>query len=350
MQIGGEGKTRPTIYDIAKTAGVSSATVSRVLSGRASVAPGTKRRVITAADNLGYRTNALARSLASRTSDIVALMLPDITNPFFAELVMSVQAAAFGKGYTTLICNTEGDSDLERNYLDQLLSLQVRHVFVIGLTLDRATVQDYLSAKMNLIALDRPMRHTSSVIVQSDNRKGADLAVSHLLGLGHRRIAHIAGPADVAMSQDRRRGYLNALAAAGINADDALVVRSDFSEQGGARAFAELNRRGGVFTAIFAADDVIAMGALSAALASGRTVPHDLSLVGFDDVLPAQFTVPPLTTVRQDAMAMGDQAVKAMSEIEATETEGARRRRFVLPVSLVLRGSTGPPPKGSATC
>jgi LacI family transcriptional regulator len=347
MQIGGEEKRRATIYDIAKVAAVSPATVSRVLSGRNTVAAETRGRVIAAAENLGYRTNSLARSLASRTSDIVALMLPDITNPFFAELVKSLQSAAFGAGYTTLICNTEGDPDLERTYLNQLLSLQVKHVFVIGLTLDRDTVQDYVAAEMNFIALDRPMRHATSVIVQSDNRKGAELAVSHLIGLGHRRIAHIAGPANVALSRDRRRGYLNALAAAGLDADDALIVRSDFSELGGARAFAELDRRGGYFTAIFAADDVIAMGALSAARASGRTVPDDLSLVGFDDVLPARFTVPPLTTIRQDAAAMGDRAVEAMS---ATETKGSRRRRFILPVSLVLRGSTGPPPKRSATC
>jgi LacI family transcriptional regulator len=346
MQIGGAGKSRATIYDIAKLAAVSPATVSRVLSGRDSVAAQTKGRVIAAAEELGYRTNSLARSLASRTSDIVAVMLPDITNPFFAELVKSVQAAAFNKGYTTLICNTEDDPELERTYLDQLLSLQVRHVFVIGLTLDRATVRDYVSAKMNFIALDRPMRHATSVIVQSDNRKGAELAVSHLLGLGHRRIAHIAGPASVALSRQRRRGYLNALAAADLEADDALVVRSDFSEEGGANALAELDRRGGDFTAIFAADDVIAMGALSAALASGRIVPNDLSLVGFDDVLPARYTVPPLTTVRQDAVAMGDQAIAVMS---ATDTEGSRRRRVVLPVALVLRGSTGLPPKRSAT-
>lgn len=338
-----EGRSRATIYDVAKEAGVSSATVSRVFAGRNLVAAATRDHVVAVAERMGYRTNRLARSLSSRTSDMVAVVVPDIANPFFSELVKGVQSAAFRHGYTTLICNTEGDADLERTYLDGLLSRQVEYVLVVGLTLDRATVDGYVSAGLSFIALDRPMQHSASVLVQSDNRMGGELAVRHLVDLEHRRIAHIAGPADLALSQARRQGYLDALAAAGIEAEEALVVESDFSAQGGAQAFAELDRRGGDFTAIFAADDLIAMGALSAALASGRSVPDDLSLVGFDDSLPARFTAPPLTTVRQDAEALGACAVQVIATPEQERT----RRRFVLPVSLVVRESAGPPPKGS---
>ena len=339
-----DNRRAATIYDVAKEAGVSSATVSRVFSGRNTVAERTRDHVVAVAERLGYRTNWLARSLSSRTSDMVAVMLPDITNPFFSELVKGVQSAAFRAGYTTLICNTEGDADLERRYLDGLVSRQVQYVLAVGLTLDRDTVEGYESAGLTFIALDRPMDNASAVLVQSDNRMGAELAVRHLVELGHRRIAHIAGPADVTPTRDRRRGYADALVAAGLPADDALVVESDFAARAGAEAYEELHRREVDFTAIFAADDLIAMGVMSAALAHGRSVPADLSLVGFDDALPARYTAPPLTTVCQDAKALGEAAVQV---ITAPKT-GRQRRRFVLPVSLVVRDSTAPPPKRSA--
>lgn len=336
--------SKPTIYDVASAAGVSSATVSRVMSGRNAVAESTREHVMGVARSMGYRANSIARSLSSQTSDMVAVLVPDISNPFFSELVKGVQSAAFREGFTTLICNTEGDPKLERSYLDVLIARQVRHVFVVGLMLDRIAVQEYVSAGLDFVALDRPMRHASSALVHSQNRQGAEAAVRHLIELGHRRIAHIAGPPEVALSGARRRGYLQALEVAGIDADDALVAGSDFSAPGGAAAFAELQRRGGDFTAIFAADDIIAIGALSAALTAGRSVPGDLSLVGFDDVPLARFTLPPLTTVHQDAAAMSKRAVELIS----TTSTGKKPRRYVLPAPLVIRGSTGLPPKLSA--
>lgn len=343
MASSGDGTSRATIYDVAKEAGVSSATVSRVLAGRDLVAEGTRARVLSVAERMGYRPNQIARSLSSRTSDMVAVMLPDITNPFFSELVKGVQSAAFRRGLTTLICNTESDPALERRYLDGLLATQVHFILVVGLTLDSETMQGYASEGLTFIALDRPVQLASPVLVQSDNRGGGELAVAHLIGLHHRRIAHIAGPRHVALSADRRQGYLDALSAAGIEFDDTLVVESEFSEQGGARAFEELDRRGGDFTALFAADDLIAMGAMSAARESGRSVPADLSLVGFDDVLHARYVAPPLTTVRQDAMAMGDRAIEVITASEGERPTGT----VVLPVSLVIRGSTGLPPNRS---
>lgn len=340
-----DNRRAATIYDVAKEAGVSSATVSRVFAGRNSVAAATRDHVVAVAERLGYRTNWLARSLSSRTSDMVAVMLPDITNPFFSELVKGVQSAAFREGYTTLICNTEGDPDLERRYLDGLVSRQVEYVLAVGLTLGREAVERYTADGLTFIALDRPMDHGSSALVQSDNRMGAELAVRHLVELGHRRIAHIAGPADVTPTLDRRRGYEDALVAAGLPVDETLVVASDFAAQSGAQAYEELDRRGADFTAIFAADDLIAMGVMSAALSHGRSVPADLSLVGFDDALPARYTAPPLTTVDQDAAALGEAAVRVIT----TPKNGRRRRRFVLPVSLVVRDSTAPPPKAAST-
>ncbi len=337
--------TRATIYDVARVAQTSSATVSRVLAGRNSVAPATKARVLAAADELGYRTNVLARNLSSRQSDMIATLLPDISNPFFSELAKALQFAALRHGRTILICNTEGDAELERLHLDALVARQVEHVFAVGLTLDRASVQAYVNAGVSFIALDRPMRHVRSPLVQSDNRKGAQIAVRHLLDLGHRRIAHIAGPVGVAQSRDRRRGYLDALAEAGIPPDESLFVDSDFSEQGGADAFDRLRARNADFTAIFAADDLIAIGAMSAARESGVSIPLEMSIVGFDDILLARYTTPPLTTVRQDAESMGAEAVRLVF----APGSGKPRRTVILPVSLEVRGTTGSPPNRSAT-
>ncbi|MGY1809829.1 LacI family DNA-binding transcriptional regulator [Blastococcus sp. SYSU D00669] len=342
VAVGGD-RARANIYDVAREAGVSSATVSRVLAGRDGVAERTRAHVLAVAERMDYRPNEVARSLSRRTSDMVAVMLPDITNPFFSELVKGVQSAAFRRGLTTLICNTEAEPALERKYLDGLLASQVRYILVVGLTLDADTVAEYVSAGLTFIALDRPLQRSSQVLIQSDNRAGGELAVRHLIELGHRRIAHIAGPADVPLSADRRQGYLDALRAADIEIDDALLVESEFSEHGGARAFEELDRRAVEFTAVFAGDDLIAMGALSSALERGRSVPDDLSLVGFDDVIYARFTAPSLTTVRQDALAMGERAVEILAMPEAERPTGT----VVLPVSLVVRGSTGLPPNGS---
>ena len=340
----GGSRSRVTIYDVARAAGVSTATVSRVVAGRATVAAGTRDHVVAVAEGLGFQINRLAQSLSSRTSDMVALLLPDIANPFFSELVKGVQSAAFQHGYTTIVCNTEGDADLERRYLDGLLARQTEYVLVVGLTLDRASVEQYAAAGLTFIALDRPMVDAPSALVQSDNRTGAALAVRHLLELGHTGIAHIAGPAGVAPSGDRRQGYSDALAAAGLPVQEALIVEGEFSSSGGALAYAELDRRGVEFTAVFAADDLIAMGALSAALAAGRTVPGDLSVVGFDDALPVRYTAPPLTTVRQDAAALGRCAVDLIIGTEPAREAGP----VVVPVSLVVRGSTGTPPILSA--
>jgi LacI family transcriptional regulator len=193
------------------------------------------------------------------------------------------------------------------------------------------------------VALDRPLKHSKTMLLRSDDHEGAGLVTGHLLGLSHRRIAHIAGPAGVAPSHDRHRGCLAALAEAGIAADESLVVQSDFSEQGGSRALEELDRRGVHYTAVFAADDLMAIGILSAAQAGGRRVPKDLSVVGFDDVLPARFIVPALTTVRH-ATGLSERAVQAIVSPEGRDP----RHTFVLPVSLVIRGSTGMPPKSSA--
>src|SRR4051812_18414710 len=199
--------SRLTIYDVARHAGVSSSTVSRVLAGRGTVSEATREMVLGVARRLGYRPNHVARSLATQDSDTIAVLLPDIANPFFPSLVKALQDEAQRSGYMVILGSTGADADNERRYLDTMLSKQVRHVFVVGLRLPRPEVEEYAKAGLTFIALDRSIAGASGYLVQSDNRAGARMATRHLIELGHRRIAHIAGPAGVSVSRERRRGY-----------------------------------------------------------------------------------------------------------------------------------------------
>ncbi|RIV39338.1 LacI family transcriptional regulator [Micromonospora radicis] len=331
--------SRLTIYDVARHAGVSTSTVSRVLAGRDTVSATTREAVLKVAQDLGYRLNTVARSLATQVSDTVAVLLPDISNPFFPSLVRALQVEAQRYGYMILLGDTAGDADTERRYLDGLLSKQVRHVFVVGLGLPRAEIEEYARAGLVFIALDRALPGGTGYLVQSDNRAGARLATRHLIDLGHRRIAHLAGPADVAVSRERRRGYLDAIREAGLAEDEQLVVESSFSEVGGANAYRHLVDRQVDYTAIFAANDLIAIGALFEAHQRGRNAPDDFSLVGFDDVSLTRYTSPQLTTVRQDVVAMA----RAGLQFIDPERAPSRRRTVTLPVSLEIRQSTARP-------
>jgi LacI family transcriptional regulator len=326
-----------TIYDVASRAGVSSATVSRVFGEARHVAEATRELVLATARDLGYRPNALARSLSRRETDTLAILLPDITNPFFPSLVGELQTEAEKAGFTVLLCNTRDDADAERRYLDMLLSKQVRHVFIIGMHIERAMLQEYADGGLTFIALDRAIPRSVGFLVRSDNRGGAALAVRHLLDLGHTRIAHIKGPVGVDVSEDRYAGYVDALTAAGVPTDPDLVIPSDtFSEESGSLALGELLARETEFSAIFAANDLIAIGAMFAAHERGMQLPDDFSLVGFDDVALARYTTPQLSTVRQDVAAMARAAV----EVITADPPKPRRRTTTLPVSLEVRGST----------
>ncbi|WP_213450661.1 LacI family DNA-binding transcriptional regulator [Rhizomonospora bruguierae] len=330
---------RLTIYDVARHAGVSSSTVSRVLAGRGTVSEATRQRVLGVARELGYRPNHVARSLARQDSDAVAVLLPDIANPFFPSLVKALQDEAQHRGYTVILGSTGDDPDNERRYLDTMLSRQVRHVFVVGLSLPKAEVEEYARAGLTFIGLDRGVAGGNGYLVQSDNRAGAKLATRHLIELGHRRIAHIAGPPGISVSRERRRGFLEAMAEAGLPVDERLIVTSPFTEEGGAAAFVELAGRSPGYTAIFSANDLIAIGALFAAHESGLSVPEDFSLVGFDDVSLTRYTSPQLTTVRQDVARMARAGVQFIQ----ADRPAPRRRTVTLPVSLEVRQSTTSP-------
>jgi LacI family transcriptional regulator len=331
---------RPTIYDVARLAGVSTATVSRSLNGTGQIAPGTRAAIDAAVEQLGYRPNTIARSLVTKSTQTIALLLPDITNPFYAALVSGIQQRALEAGYTMLLCTTEGDPEREEQYLSVLRAKQVDGALVDGLVLPPDRVARFVADGFPIVCLDRDVDSASVPLVQVDNRLGAKLATEHLLSLGHTRVAHVAGAPELGISEQRVAGYREALAEAGIEPDPALVAVGSFTVEGGYEAAKSLLADGPP-TAVFAANDLSAIGVLNAIAESGRRVPADVSVVGFDDLHLSAYTTPPLTTIHQPALEIAERAMQLL--LDLSNGRKVRRLRHVLEPALVVRGSTAPP-------
>ena len=334
-------KARPTIYDVARLAGVSTATVSRALNGTGQIAPATRAAIDAAVARLGYHPNTAARSLVTRSTQTIALLLPDITNPFYAALVSGIQDRALEAGYTMLLCTTEGDPEREEQYLSLLRAKQVDGVLVDGLVLPPDRITRFVRDGLPIVCLDRDIDSTLVPLVQVDNRLGARLATEHLLSLGHERIAHVAGAPDLGISEERIEGYRDAHRTAGIRLHPELISVGSFTEEGGYEAARSL-LASRVFTAVFAANDLSALGVLSALAEAGRRVPDDISVVGFDDLRLSRFTTPALTTVHQPAGEIARHATDLL--LELARGRKVDRMLLLLEPELVVRRSTAAPP------
>jgi DNA-binding LacI/PurR family transcriptional regulator len=332
-------KTRPTIYDVARLAGVSTATVSRALNGKGQIATATRSAIDAAVEQLGYRPNTIARSLVTRSTQTIALLLPDIANPFYAELVAGIQDRVLAEGHTMLLCTTESDPEREERYLNLLRAKQVDGALVDGLVLPPDRIARFVREGFPIVCLDRDVDSASVPLVQVDNRLGARLATEHLLELGHRVIGHVAGAATLRISEERVAGYRQAFTDVGVEPDPGLVVVGSFTEEGGHDAALRLLDRG--VTAVFAANDLSALGVVSALTGRGLRVPEDVSVVGFDDVRFAAFTSPPLTTIHQPAREIAERAIGLLLELSGGR-EVAELVHLLEP-RLVVRGSTARP-------
>jgi LacI family transcriptional regulator, galactose operon repressor len=331
---------RPTIYDVARLAGVSTATVSRALNGTGQIAPATRAAIDAAVEQLGYRPNTIARSLVTKSTQTIALLLPDITNPFYAALVSGIQQRALEAGHTMLLCTTEGDPEREEQYLSLLRAKQVDGALVDGLVLPPDRIARFVRDGFPIVCLDRDVDSASVPLVQVDNRLGARMATEHLLSLGHIRIAHVAGAAELRISEERVEGYREALLAAHLNPDPALVATGGFTEEGGYRATKWLMGTG--FSAVFAANDLSALGVISALTESHWRVPEDVSVVGFDDLRLSRYTSPPLTTIRQPAAEIAERATQLL--LDLTHGKQVDEQLHLLEPELVVRGSTAARP------
>ena len=331
----------PTIYDVARRAGVSASTVSRALANTHPVASRTRHRIEAAVQELGYRSNHVARSLAISSTESIAILLPDLTLAFFPELVRHIQLAAEGRGYSLILCNTLNDAGRELAYLDFLRGKRVDGVLVVGLGVHVDALAQVVR-DLPVVCLDPDVNLPGAPMVQIDNRGGARLATQHLIDLGHRRIAHIAGTPTRTVSRERLQGYRQALRRAGIAVDPGLVAPGDFTEEGGRMATSLLLEEDSPPTAIFAGNDQTAIGAIAALHERGLAVPGQVSVVGFDDVHVSAHIQPPLTTIREPVAEIANAAIDLL--LERIRGGADLHGKLRLPGELVIRRSTAAPP------
>jgi LacI family repressor for deo operon, udp, cdd, tsx, nupC, and nupG len=336
---------RPKIKDIAERAGVSVATVSRALSGSSLVTDETRKRIHELARELNYRPNVSARNLRTRRSMSVLLVVRDVGNPFYLEILKGVEATARAAGYAVLMGNTENDPDREVEYFNMLRDGHADGMILMTGKLPEPQPGESAAVSHLPIVVALEMIETAGFPhVQIDNSAAAREAVEHLIALGHRRIAHVAGPLPEVMAMHRRDGYRAAMAAAGLPIPEGYEVRGDYLLESGEACVAELFALPEPPTAIFAANDEMAYGAIHALRRLGCDVPGDVSVVGFDDLYLSKAFYPPLTTVSQPRADIGRTAMSQLLNV-LSDGDVAAEPAIVLPTTLNIRGSTAPPRK-----
>lgn len=327
-----------TMNDVARVANVSIATVSHVINGTRFVSAERVERVHTAMRELGYTPDATARSLRVGRTDTIGLVVPDNSNPFFAALARWIEEAGFEAGYTTILANSNERPDREHRYVSTLVSKRVDGLILSPSRGDHSTLARLLeNARIPVVVVDRDAALPNADVVLYDNEGGSREATRYLMELGHTRIACVAGPADTSSANERVRGFRRAIAEAGL--PEQAVVEADFHFSGGREATARLLDSGAAFTALFAANDLMAAGAIRELAARGITVPGDVSVIGFDDAPLAEMISPALTTMRQPLQDMAHTAVSMLLS-RVTSGDGGAAVRKVLRTSLVVREST----------
>jgi LacI family transcriptional regulator len=334
----------PTLRDVAQGAGVHPATASRALNPqtRRLVNEETADRVIRVAESLGYRPNPIARSLKTARSATVGLVIPDLTNPLFPPMVRGIEDVIGPAGYSAWVVNTDNDPARERSQIDSLRLRQVEGLIVATARLRHELLEQLHADGERIVLINRRLESGIVPSVTPDDASGMAMAVKHLVDLGHRRIAHIAGPQDTSTGLVRHRSYREALLDIGLGYDEALVAICPFwTEAEGARALRELLDSGADFTAVLAGNDLLALGSYDVLEERGLTCPTDLSIVGFNDIPFVDKVRPALTTIRIPHYEVGAEA--AWMLIDTLQDPSRHPRSVLLPVTLQVRESTTAP-------
>ena len=345
MALGSEGATaRVTLRDVARVAGVHPGTASRALGEetRALVNEETARRVLEAAEQLGYRPNPIARGLKTNRSYTIGVLIPDLTNPLFPPILRGIEDRLEESGYTPLMANTDNDPERERIDWHAMRARQVDGIVAATARRDRGLLDELVDSGVPVVLVNRRSPEGGVPSATADDRRGIRLAVEHLAELGHTRIAHIAGPLELSTGLDRHEGFHEAMSELGLEVDPELVVVTRaFTEAEGAKACAELLDRGAGPTAIAAANDLIALGCYDVFAERGISCPDEISVVGFNDMPFADRFQPPLTTIRIPHYEIGMAAAELMLEILLNGEAPPRDIR--LEPSLVVRSSAAAP-------
>ena len=332
--------TRParvrTVKEIAAAANVSVATVSRALQRPEVVSETTRQHIQEVVKRLGYTPNALARNLRTARTRLIIALLPDIANPFFSEVIRGIEQVAHESGYSVLLGETQSSLVREQAYADMVAARQADGI----ITMSHRVPSIPIPGRLPLVNACEYVKDSQISSVYVDNVAAADAAVSYLVTLGHQDIAFVGGPPASPICIDREQGYRLALQRAQLPAHPALAVAGDFSVEAGERAIERLLAQGAAFSAVFCANDEMAIGAMRALGAHGMRVPEDVSVVGFDDIRFARYTSPALTTIAQPKHALGREATTMLIEL-LNDPEVPPRKR-VLSADLIVRGSTAP--------
>ena len=330
---------RITMQDVAKRAGVSAMTVSRVVNGREGVDSETQRRVEETIRALDFVPNRIARGLVSQKTQTIGLIVPDVVNPFFAPVVRGAESAARKAGYRVLLCNSEGDLRLEREYIDDLVAHRVEGLLLAPASdRSRSSILSLLRGGFPLVLIDRTLPNADCDLIVSDSANGARRLVEHLIAVGHREIAHVTDAEDTSTGRERLRGYREALEAAGIPFQSELVIQTTVDRIGGYRAAQEILARVPLPTAVFTVNNMTAVGTMEALRERGLSVPKDMGLVCFDDVEHLAVLSPFLTVIDQPAETFGSLGAQLLLE-RMSGKASSRPRRIVLQTDLIVRES-----------
>jgi DNA-binding LacI/PurR family transcriptional regulator len=335
---------RPTINDVAVRAGVSTATVSRVLAGIGRSRPDTAAAVMSAVEALGYRPSGVARSLRMRRTRTLGLIVSDIQNPFFPELVRAADDEARAIGYSILLGSAAYDEMRAVHYLDLMVDQRVDGMIVASSQISESSWGWLMDSPVPVIIVNAEPPDDRVAAIASDNEGGSRLAVEHLVGLGHSRIGYIRGPSSFTAAGPRLEGFRTACLAAGLDPIETPVFRGEAQVESGELVAAEMIRQAPWLTAIACYNDLTAIGALRALRAAGRHVPEDVSVVGFDDIAAASWVVPGLTSISQQKAEMGRLAVDYLARTLQAGDGAVPPEVIRLPTLLCVRESTGPAP------
>lgn len=320
--------TLSTIKDVAQEAGVSVATVSRVINQNGYVNEDTRKKVENAIIKLNYQPNSIARSLYKKESKTIGIIVPDITNPFFPELVRGVEDYLIRNGFTTILCNSDEDADKERLYLEVMKQKYVDGLIIVSNTINEQLVQQF---DRPIVALDRSI-HKNIPTFAIDNREGGRMATQHLLDIGCQKVAHIKGPDQIENSEARYMGYLD------IINNNELVISGNYDLKKTAQATIDLLQNHPDIEGIFAGNDIMALGVAKAADYLNIKVPNELAIIGFDGINLSEMTSPELSTISQPIYEMSTEAARAL--ISLIEGKVIEKIDYEFPFTLIQRQST----------
>lgn len=331
-----------TINDVARKAGVSITTVSHVINETRFVSDELRQKVNNAIAEVGYTPNQLARGLRSGVTATLGLMIPDNSNPYFAEIAKIIEEIGFEHGYSVILCNSAGDVNQENAYIDTLLSHMIDGIIFIAVNSKLENLLKIKERGIPFVLVDRDIPEYDGDVVLVNNEIGGYIATKHLLDLGHKKIACICGPSDVTPSADRVKGYIRALTEAGIPIKDQYIVAGDFEYQSGETAMEKLCSLTDIPTAIFVCNDMMAIGVLKRARSLNIHIPEDISIVGFDNIHFASAISPALTTISQPIQDLSKQAMNILINKIQKGNEVLSGSRIILNPELVIRESSKP--------